>query len=196
MRWLPKIPAWMLWKLSSSLWGVFPSSYECHTWKKKWGKKGLYTKVLRPHLSNPEFHADLGTMFQAELKTFNSEKCYLPKWKAIFQLKERRLCKVQEKRSEDSLYINQLLENNMSMSQVNTNQAHMDWISLEILLGSKLKGWREGGVRILRKLQPTFLQTPNTWKILLRYGLARPHSCWPESMSRPADLGFWRWAHI
>lgn len=128
--------------------GVFPSSYECHTWKKKWGKKGLYTKVSRPHLSDPEFHADLGTMFQAELKTFNSQKCYLPKWKAIFQLKERQLGKVQEKRSEDSLYINQLLENNMSMSQVNTNQAHMDWISLEILLGSKLKGWREGGVRI------------------------------------------------
>lgn len=94
----------------------FPSSYECHTWKKKWGKKRLYTKVLRPHLSNPESHADLGTMFQAELKTFNSQKCYLTKWKAIFQLKERQFCKVQEKRSEDSLYINQLLENNMSMS--------------------------------------------------------------------------------
>lgn len=117
MLWLPKIPAWMLWKLSSSLYFFFfPSSYECHTWKKKWGKKRLYTKVLRPHLSNPESHADLGTMFQAELKTFNSQKCYLTKWKAIFQLKERQFCKVQEKRSEDSLYINQLLENNMSMS--------------------------------------------------------------------------------
>lgn len=84
--------------------------------KKTWGKKGLYTKVLRPHLSNPESHTDLGTMFQAELKTFNSQQCYLPKWKAIFQLKERQFCKVQEKRSQDSLYINQLLENNMSMS--------------------------------------------------------------------------------
>lgn len=62
----------------------FPSSYGCHTWKKKWGKKGLYTKVLRPHLSNPESHADLGTMFQAELKTFNSQKCYLPQVKGNF----------------------------------------------------------------------------------------------------------------
>lgn len=85
MLWLPKIPAWMLWKLSSSLYFFFFfASYGCHTWKKKWGKKGLYTKVLRPHLSNPESHADLGTMFQAELKTFNSQKCYLPQVKGNF----------------------------------------------------------------------------------------------------------------
>lgn len=117
MLWLPKIPAWMLWKLSSSLYFFFfPLAMSVTHEKKKWGKKRLYTKVLRPHLSNPESHADLGTMFQAELKTFNSQKCYLTKWKAIFQLKERQFCKVQEKRSEDSLYINQLLENNMSMS--------------------------------------------------------------------------------
>ena len=47
-------------------------------------KKGLYTKVSRPHLSSPESHADLGTMFQAELKTFNSQKCYLPQVKGNF----------------------------------------------------------------------------------------------------------------
>lgn len=52
--------------------------------KKKMSKKGLYTKVSRPHLSSPESHADLGTMFQAELKTFNSQKCYLPQVKGNF----------------------------------------------------------------------------------------------------------------
>ena len=35
-------------------------------------------------MSSPESHADLGTMFQAELKTFNSQKCYLPQVKGNF----------------------------------------------------------------------------------------------------------------
>lgn len=35
-------------------------------------------------MSNPESHADLGTMLQAELKTFNSPKCYLPQVKSNF----------------------------------------------------------------------------------------------------------------
>lgn len=35
-------------------------------------------------MSNPGSHADWGTMFQAELKTFNSQKCYLPHVKGNF----------------------------------------------------------------------------------------------------------------
>lgn len=83
MLWLPKIPAWMLWKLSSALYFFFSLATGV-THEKKWGKKGLYTKVSRPHLSSPESQADLGTMFQAELKTFNSQKVLLTSSKRQF----------------------------------------------------------------------------------------------------------------
>lgn len=50
--------------------------------KKKWSKKGFY--ISRPHLSSLESYADLGTVYQAELQTFNSEKRYLPQVKGDF----------------------------------------------------------------------------------------------------------------
>lgn len=51
---------------------------------KKCSKKEFAAKVSGLRLSNLESHADLGTMLQAELKTFNSPKCYLPQVKSNF----------------------------------------------------------------------------------------------------------------
>lgn len=50
--------------------------------KKKGCEKRFY--ILRPQLSNLESHTDLGTVYQAELQTFNSEKHYLPQVKGNF----------------------------------------------------------------------------------------------------------------
>lgn len=73
MLWLPKIPAWMPWKLSSSLYFP-PSSYECHTWKKNEARKSFIQRY-RGHIcqtQNPTQIWELCFKLSSKLSTLKS----------------------------------------------------------------------------------------------------------------------------
>lgn len=84
MLWLPKIPAWMLWKLSSSLYFFFPSSYECHTWKKKMRQEKALYKGIEATFVKPRIPRRFGNYVSSWAQNFQLSKVLLNQVKGNF----------------------------------------------------------------------------------------------------------------
>lgn len=80
--WLPKIPAWMLWNLSSALY-FFLSSYGCHTWKKMRQERALY-KGIEATFVKPRIPRRLGNYVSSWAQNFQLSKVLLTPRKRQF----------------------------------------------------------------------------------------------------------------
>lgn len=126
------------------------------THEKKNEARKDFIQRYQGHICQAQNHADLGTMFQAELKTFNSQKCCLPQVRQFSSSKKGSSARFRKKGQKTSCTSISSWKTTCQWVKWTRIQAHMDWISLKILLGSKFQGQSGGGVKFLGKYNVFF----------------------------------------
>lgn len=144
--------------------------------KKREGTSEKRFYISRPQLSNLESHTDLGTVYQAELQTFNSEKHYLPQVKGNFPPQRKAVLQGSGK-GVRRLLVHQSASgkqhvNELSEHESDTYGLNFPWNTpgVQVLRGGVEEGWRILGksaatecMKILLNCRPARLQILLTW---------------------------------
>lgn len=146
--------------------------------KKNKGKKGLAQRY-QGHIYQAPESPQIWELCSSWAQNFsNSQSVLTPKVRQ-FSAQRKAVLQGSGKRSEDFLYINQLLENNI-VNELSEHESGTYGLNFpqNTPWGPSFRG-SGGGVKILRKIQCIFLQTSSSLKCFQDVDWPGRESCWP-----------------